>query len=146
MTMKKIKKENPLPPNPNKKDDGWYWNDENGNEFGPYSTENEASEKLSDYSKHLGEMLTELMISQFTSSTIILQKEPTIIPEEIKRRKFDVELVKLLREHILSILQRLQKELKDCHNGYLLVDRKDEDCFENILKLFKYILDNDDVR
>ena len=90
MTMKncEIKRENPLPPNPNKKDDGWYWYDEGGEEFDPYSTENEALEKLSDYSQHLSEMLTELMISQFTSSTVILQEGPTISPEEIKKRRF----------------------------------------------------------
>ena len=58
----------------------------------------------------------------------------------------DIELVKLLREHIQSVLQRFQREIKDCHTGYLFMDRKDEDCFENICKLFDYILNNNDLR
>ena len=66
-----------------KKDDGQYWCDEGGEEFGPYSTENEASEKLPDYSRHLNKWLLE-----FTGSTVILQEGPTINPKEIKKRRF----------------------------------------------------------
>jgi hypothetical protein len=52
-----IEREKPLPPNLCRKEDGWYWYDEGGEEFGPYT---EAIEVLSDYSRLLDELLYQM--------------------------------------------------------------------------------------